>query len=159
MAAEDNPTAGREALSEAGVRLRSEGRRLGQARRRVLEVLSTSEGPVTAEDLAAQLPDVHVSSVYRSLHVLEELGLVTHTHLAHGAALYELGAAGRTVHLVCEVCGRAVEVPVEYFDGVRDRVADEHDFVISARHFAIVGRCTACLGDDRPHQSTGAAGL
>ena len=112
----------------------------------MLAALGSAPGPVTAEALAAQLPGVHVSSVYRSLNVLEDLGLVRHTHLAHGAALYELERGPATVHLVCEVCGRDVAVAAELFDPVRERVLAEHDFVLSAHHFAVVGRCTTCTG-------------
>ncbi len=136
-------------LADLGARLRSEGKRLGHARRRVLEALEAADGPVTAEDVAVQLPDVHVSSVYRSLNVLGELGLVEHTHLAHGAALYELSSSTPTVHLVCEVCGRDESVPAELFDPVRERLRDEHQFVLFANHFALVGQCTACAQASR----------
>ena len=42
---------------------------------------------------------------------------------------------------MCEVCDRHVAVPLEVFDAVRDRLADEFDFVLDGSHFAIVGRC------------------
>jgi Fur family ferric uptake transcriptional regulator len=132
-------------------RLRSGGRRLGQARRRVLEVLQQQPGPVSAEELAAQLPEVHVSSVYRSLAVLEELDLVAHTHLAHGPALYELAPARDVVHLACEVCGRDVAVPSELFDPVRRRISRDYGFELSAHHFAIVGRCASCASTSPEH--------
>jgi Fur family ferric uptake transcriptional regulator len=126
--------------------LRSGGRRMGHARRRVLDALGFQVGPVTADDLATALPDVHVSSVYRTLAVLEELGIVRHVHLAHGPALYELSDRVVTLrHLVCEVCGRTVEVPASAFAALNDLVEREHGFVLDSGHFALPGRCVGCI--------------
>ena len=70
------------------------------------------QGAFTADELAAAVPDVHVSTVYRTLGLLEEIGAVRHVHLSHGPALYEQRRRRAEVrHLVCEVCGRHVAVP------------------------------------------------
>jgi Fur family transcriptional regulator, ferric uptake regulator len=123
----------------------AKNRRTGRARRLVLEVLERSPEPVSAEDIAQRLPDVHVSSVYRALAVLEEGGVVTHVHLGHGPAVYQLRAdAAQVRHLVCEVCGRLVVVPVSLFAPVADDLASTYDFVVDTEHFAVVGRCTGC---------------
>ncbi len=128
-------------------RLHAAGLRLGAARRQVIDVLAGLEHPVTAEEVATLLPDVHVSSVYRSLSVLEEVGIVRHVHLAHGPALYELtDAAERVRHLACEQCGRDVVVPSALFDDLRSTIEREYGFVIDGGHFAIPGRCAKCLG-------------
>ena len=147
---EERPATAEE-VEALGRHLRAQGRRLGHARRRVLEGFAGLDRPVTAEELAARVPDVHVSSVYRSLVVLEELGLVAHVHLAHGPALYELGPSANVVHLVCEVCGRDVPVPSDVFDPVRDAIAARYDFLLTAHHFAVVGRCTACADKEPEH--------
>ena len=44
---------------------------------------------------------MNVSTIYRTLELLEQLGLVTHTHLGHGAPRYHLAAEAEHVHLVC----------------------------------------------------------
>ena len=62
--------------------------------------------------------EVHVSTVYRTLALLEEIGAVRHVHLSHGPAVYEHAASADVRHLVCEVCGRHVAVPAR---GVRRR--------------------------------------
>ena len=98
---------------------------MGSARRQVIEILGSLDGPVTAEAVAARLPDIHVSSVYRSLNLLEELGVVRHVHLAHGPALYELtDVADGIRHLACERCGRDVVVPTALFDDLRAGALD-----------------------------------
>ena len=77
---------------------------------------AAASGAFTADELAADVPDVHVSTVYRTLALLEEIGAVRHVHLSHGPAIYESAATDEVRHLVCEVCDRHVAVPS---DGVR----------------------------------------
>jgi Fe2+ or Zn2+ uptake regulation protein len=134
-----------EVQPDAPSRVRAAGLRMGAARRQVIEVLDALDGPVTAEDVAARLPEVHVSSVYRSLNVLEELGVVRHVHLAHGPARYELtDVADQVRHLACEQCGRDVVVPSALFDDLRATIEREYGFVMDGGHFAIPGRCRDC---------------
>jgi Fur family transcriptional regulator, ferric uptake regulator len=131
---------------DPGSRIKAAGLRMGAARRQVIDVLGSMSGPVTAEEVAVRLPDVHVSSVYRSLNVLEELGVVRHVHLTHGPALFELSdVAAQIRHLACERCGRDVVVPASLFDDLRTVIEQEYGFVIDGGHFAIPGRCTDCI--------------
>jgi Fur family transcriptional regulator, ferric uptake regulator len=127
-------------------------RRAGRARGRVLDELVAGLGPITAEDLAARLPEVHVSSVYRALAVLEEEGVVAHVHLGHGPAVYQLAEEADAVrHLVCDVCGLDVVVPSGVFSPLRRRLERDYGFVLDADHFAVVGRCVACARATRRH--------
>jgi Fe2+ or Zn2+ uptake regulation protein len=136
-----------EVRPDAPSRVRAAGLRMGAARRQVIGVLDGVEGPITAEEVASRLPDVHVSSVYRSLNVLEELGVVRHVHLAHGPARYELtDVADQVRHLACERCGRDVVVPAAVFDDLRATIEREYGFVMDSGHFAIPGRCRDCAG-------------
>jgi Fur family ferric uptake transcriptional regulator len=122
-------------------RLRARGHTVGRTRTAVLDAMRRQTGAFTADELAAAVPDVHVSTVYRTLALLEEINAVRHVHLSHGPALYEHAASLDVRHLVCEVCDRHVAVPAEVFDAVRSRLADEYGFVLEGSHFAIVGRC------------------
>ncbi|MCU1346213.1 MAG: transcriptional repressor [Acidimicrobiia bacterium] len=134
--------------------MRSDGRRLGAARRQVIEALSGRAAPVSAEELAEELPSIHVSSIYRSLAVLEEMGLVRHVHLTHGAALYELADENPdSQYLVCDVCGRDIAVPSKLFDKLREVIDKDYGFVLQGGHFALPGHCTNCdpASVARPH--------
>ena len=128
-------------LDEIVARLRAEGHSVGRTRTTVVEAVRAQPAAFTADELAAAVPDVHVSTVYRTLALLEEIGAVRHVHLSHGPAVYEHAASAEVRHLVCEVCDRHVAVPAEVFDAVRGRLADEYGFVLDGSHFAIVGRC------------------
>jgi Fur family ferric uptake transcriptional regulator len=121
--------------------LRAAGHTVGRTRTAVIAAVRAQAGAFTADELASAVPDVHVSTVYRTLALLEEIGAVRHVHLSHGPARYEHAASAEVRHLVCEICDRHVAVPLEVFDAVRDRLATEYDFVLDGSHFAIVGRC------------------
>ncbi len=125
-------------------RLREAGHSVGRTRRAVVDAVRQHDTAFTADELAAAVPEVHVSTVYRTLGLLEEIGAVRHVHLSHGPALYEHAATTDVRHLVCEICDRHVAVPSDIFAAVRERLADEYDFVLDGSHFAIVGRCRAC---------------
>jgi Fe2+ or Zn2+ uptake regulation protein len=104
---------------------------------------------VTADDLAARIrdshPEVHRSTVYRTLESLERLGLADHVHLGHGRAIYHL-AGNPHQHLVCEVCGRVSEVPEAFFAELSERARRNYGFCVPSRHFAVLGRCEDCVG-------------
>jgi Fur family ferric uptake transcriptional regulator len=146
-------------LDDTAGRLRAGGRRLGAARRQALDALTSVDGPVTVEELAARIPDVHLSSVYRSLAVLEEVGVVRHVHIGHGPARYELvEQVGQAVHLVCEVCGRDILAPDAMFEELRQQLEDEFGFVMRGGHTAITGRCDTCAEGPGHHRHPGGRG-
>ncbi len=135
--------------------LRAGGGRVTSSRRILLEVLFDADGHLTAEELAeavqARAPDIHLSTIYRNLDELQRLGVVLHSHLGHGPATYQL-AANAHAHFICEGCGAVVEAPVRLFSGLARSVKSDLGFVIDPRHFAILGRCSACAQESRRHR-------
>ena len=133
--------------------LRSRGYRVTPQRQLVLEAVNKLEH-ATPEDICAEVqqtvPSVNISTVYRTLELLDQLGLVTHTHLGHGAPTYHLAAQADHVHLVCRVCGKITEVGPEI---VRELVATldrDHGFETDVGHLTVFGRCSACRRADGP---------
>lgn len=132
-------------------RLREDGHTVGTTRRQILDAVRAKQRSFTAEELADSLDGVHVSTVYRTLALLEEIGVVRHVHLSHGPAIYERTAISSELrHVVCEICGRHVAVPRRVFDASRRTLARDYDFVLDGSHFAIVGRCTGCVDAEAP---------
>jgi Fur family transcriptional regulator, ferric uptake regulator len=127
--------------------VRAKGGRATPSRRILLEVLFDAEGHLTADELteAVQLraPDVNVSTIYRNLEDLQRLGVVVHSHLGHGPATYELTSQAHA-HFICEQCGAMTEAPDELFRGLARSAKVRLGFSIDPRHFAILGRCSAC---------------
>lgn len=127
--------------------LHERGYRLTPARELVLEAVTTLRHG-TPEEICAQVrrsaSAVNISTVYRSLELLEGLGLVTHAHLGHGAPTYHAATDDRHLHLVCRECGDVAEATVASADGLVRTLAAVHGFETDVEHFAIYGRCAAC---------------
>ena len=132
--------------------LRRAGLRVTRPRRAVCEVLAAmAVDHLNAGDIGARVGGrVDLSTVYRTLEALEGLGLVEHVHLGHGAGAYHVAPTSPHHHLVCDACGRTVDVPLEDLQQAIERVTAPHGFVADAAHFAIVGRCSACAAGP-PH--------
>jgi Fur family transcriptional regulator, ferric uptake regulator len=127
--------------------LRAKGYRLTPQRQLVLEAIAVL-GHATPEEIIAQVREVasgvNISTVYRTLDLLEELALVTHTHLGHGAPTYHIAEDAEHVHLVCRSCGGIAEVSPDVVTPTVELLAAEHGFETDVHHFAIFGRCAAC---------------
>ncbi len=134
-------------------RLKEKGGRVTTARRALLTALVQAEGHLTADDLATIVqrdhPDIHLSTIYRTLDVLEKLDVVDHVHLGHGRAVYHLADEPHH-HLVCEDCGAVVEVPDSTFEELGSQLKKGYGFTIRPHHFAVLGRCTKCSSGHRP---------
>ena len=89
--------------------LRSRGYRVTPQRQLVLEAVAALEHG-TPEESCAEVQrtakGVNISTIYRTLELLEELGLVKHAHLGHGPPNYHLSTEADHVHLRCRSCGR-----------------------------------------------------
>lgn len=128
--------------------LRSAGHTVGSTRRTIVDAIRRKDAGFTAEELADELAPIHRTTVYRTLAILEEIGVVHHIHLSHGPAIYERTVlAGSLRHLVCEVCGRHLSVPAGVFDQANRTLRRDFDFELEGAHFAIVGRCSRCVDD------------
>jgi Fur family ferric uptake transcriptional regulator len=127
--------------------LRENGYRLTPQRQLVLEAV-TALRHGTPEEICAEVQrtagGVNISTIYRTLELLEELKLVTHTHLGHGAPTYHAAADEAHLHLVCRDCGSVLEAEVSIADDLVGRLAAEHGFETDVKHFAIYGRCENC---------------
>lgn len=88
-------------------------------------------------------PSVNITTIYRTLELLEELDLVRHTHLGHGAPTYSLHEHEH-VHLVCHRCGRVDESPRELMDQLCGTLRERYGFALDAAHLALSGTCRDC---------------
>jgi Fur family ferric uptake transcriptional regulator len=133
--------------------LRRRGGRVTTVRRLVLRTLFDRSGHCSAPELAEEVGrqvralglEVHMSTIYRFLDELEELGVVSHSHLGHGPAVYDVSPVAHS-HLVCEVCGAVTESPNELFAAFAALVKARYGFSIDPHHFAMAGRCRNCAG-------------
>src|ERR671922_975319 len=93
--------------------LRAKGYRVTPQRQLVLEAVTNLEH-ATPEEICTEVQrtarGVNISTIYRTLELLEDLGLVKHTHLGHGPPNYHLAAEAEHIHLVCQECGAVTDV-------------------------------------------------
>lgn len=144
-------------MDAAAELLRSRGHRVSAARRLVLTALFEADAPIAAEEIASglggRLPASDLASVYRNLETLEQLGLVSHVHLGHGAGRYRLTRADERAYVVCESCDRVEVVASDVLDEVRGAIERAVGYRASFAHFPIVGLCAACsVSSAREHK-------
>jgi Fur family ferric uptake transcriptional regulator len=127
--------------------LRARGYRLTPQRQLVLEAVDKLEHS-TPDDILAEVRrtagGVNISTVYRTLELLEELGLVSHAHLGHGAPTYHLADRHDHMHLVCRDCSDVIEAELAVAGAFVDRIRETFGFDTDMKHFAIFGRCAKC---------------
>ncbi|MFB9744654.1 Fur family transcriptional regulator [Pseudonocardia sulfidoxydans] len=107
-------------------------------------------GHATPEQICTRVqqtaPAVNITTIYRTLELLERIGLVRHTHLGHGAPTYS-EEDHQHVHLVCHLCGTVAEAPTDLMDALAERLREESGFTLDATHVALSGRCADCTED------------
>jgi Fur family ferric uptake transcriptional regulator len=132
-------------------RLRAVGLRSTGQRRAVLDALARLRH-ATVDELAAEvqqtIPEVSLSTVYRTLEALDEVGLVTHAHLHHGSPTYHTVDGEPHIHLVCQACGAVEQESVEVALGLVEAVRRAGAFRVDLSHLVLHGRCAAC--SERP---------
>ncbi len=130
--------------------VRSRGGRMTVQRRLILDALARARHHSTAEDIArdvrARHPDIDVSTIYRNLEALEELGQVTHTHIDGRVTRWHRSGVERHGHLVCRQCGREEEVALATLEPLARRLRSEHGFDADLAHSAVLGTCRGCRG-------------
>jgi Fur family ferric uptake transcriptional regulator len=122
--------------------LHEHGLRMTPQRQQVLDAVRALEH-ATPEQISAAVPDIDVATVYRTVELLEKLGLLRHTHLGHGAASFRL-AENDHVHVVCHDCGGVVDVPHDLIDDLVERLRADQGFELDRSHFTVFGRCSDC---------------
>lgn len=127
--------------------LRAKGYRVTPQRQLVLEAVTNLEHG-TPEEICAEVQrtarGVNISTVYRTLELLEELGLVKHAHLGHGPPNYHLAAEAEHIHLVCRDCGTVNDVDPAAASGLAERLRGDFGFETDVHHLTVYGRCKEC---------------
>ena len=135
----------RSRLGEAGVRYTA-------GRQQVATALVAADGPRSAAELHGQLgPTIPLSSLYRSLAVMAQAGVLAPHHGSQGVTRYELAEwlSGHHHHLICVDCGNVDDIALpdtleSALHELVDTVADEGHFVALGHALEVEGRCKAC---------------
>jgi Fur family transcriptional regulator, ferric uptake regulator len=128
--------------------LRARGLRVTTQREQVLAAVRRL-GHATPEQIGESLAGVDLTTVYRTLELLEEIGLIRHAHLGHGAPSYR-PAEDEHIHVVCHVCGAVADADPRLVDPLADELMSDSGFVLDRSHFTVFGRCRNCAAEQIP---------
>lgn len=128
------------------------GVRYSAGRQKFIAALHAAGGPRSATQLhTTELSDVPLSSLYRTLTVLEDVGILERTHDSEGVAMFELGEwlLGHHHHLICTSCD--IVTDIDLGEGLEDAVADisatvaaSHGFTMTGHTLDVLGLCEDC---------------
>jgi Fur family transcriptional regulator, ferric uptake regulator len=128
--------------------LRTTGRRLTGQRQLLLQLIQEHGGHLDAHELyrlaSQRNPRLSLSTVYRTMNLLRDLGLVNEVHLGEEHHHYELRPPSEHCHLICVNCGRVVEIGGELIEQLKATVAEQQDFDITEAQVDLMGLCAGC---------------
>lgn len=147
------PASPETSIDEVLEAMRAAGGRITVQRRLVLDALVATQPHPSADDVTAYVqrssPDVHQSTVYRTLHALTDLGVISHVHLSHGRSVYHF-THDAAPHLVCRSCSAVTHLDADTFAAVRELVVESTGFELEHGHFAWTASCPICRASDEP---------
>jgi len=128
--------------------LGQKGYRMTPQRMMIVAAVENSSDHISAEEIHAQVvqkyPNVNISTVYRTLDLLEELGMVIKTDLGGGSVRYHPVDKGHHHHLVCRDCGAIIDLDEKVMANLKESLLRDYNFVAELRHLGIWGRCVKC---------------
>ncbi len=133
--------------------LKDKGYKLTTQRRVVLDVVLENKGKHLNRQEIFDLvrkknPDIGVATVFRTLPLLEEMGIVDGVDFGDGCIRYEIKnheLQHRHHHLICMKCNQITEVKEDLLDSIEDRIFVENSFKVLDHRVKFYGYCKACL--------------
>ena len=114
----------------------------------IVSAIENSNDHISAEEIYSQVvdkyPNVNISTIYRTLELLEQLGLVTETDLGGGRVRYHPADKGHHHHLICQECGAVIDLDESVLSPLKDALRRKYEFIADLRHLGIFGRCVKC---------------
>jgi Fur family transcriptional regulator, ferric uptake regulator len=127
--------------------LRARGLRMTPQRRAIVSEVMRAPGhispPAITRRIQGDMPGVNASTVYRTLSLLEEVGVLQHSHLESGAE-YHRAEEAEHVHLTCGSCGEDDPLSLREAKALHELIRRHHGFEADLTHFAITGLCAGC---------------
>lgn len=136
-------------LPELTQRLRDRARKITGPRESILKILRGYARPLSVREIFAALPrgDCDLATVYRSLHLLEDMQMVKRFDFGSGGARFELlaeGDDGHHHHLVCTRCADVVEIEGCFPAELQDTIAHQSGFTAVTHKLEFFGLCPRC---------------
>lgn len=130
--------------------LRRHGYKLTRQRLSVIEAAMSSRDSLTPADLHHKLrkdhPEIGLVTVYRTLGLLNELGLLCKIHTSGDCHSCTIGAPERHHHLICSDCGKVTDFNCRSMAELEKNLAKETGFIIKDHLLEFTGYCRDCKG-------------
>ncbi|MFC1920891.1 Fur family transcriptional regulator [Chloroflexota bacterium] len=131
----------RELLNTAGLRSTSQ-------RALILDIILHGQGHLDADEVFRRArnkqPRISLSTVYRTLQKLKQLGLIEELHFDETHHHYEIKSSTEHHHLICQSCGRVIEFQYPLSKRIKREVPEAKDFKIINSDIQITGYCDMC---------------
>ncbi len=139
----------RDQLADLTQRLRQRSRKVTGPRQAILKILRQHRHPLTNSEIFAALPkgNCDLATIYRSMHLLEEMGMVKRFDFGDGMARFELvneGDDGHHHHLVCVRCSQIVEIEDCFPPELEREIAARNGFKSITHKLEFFGVCPRC---------------
>ncbi len=138
-------------LEEIVQALRQEGYRLTRPRLAVLQVLQENDGYLSPTEIhehgRALHPSLGLVTVYRTLEMLDELGLARRVHGRGNCHGYARANSASGHYLLCHQCGQVIEFPCEGMEEIIEAVRQRSGFTVEEHLLELVGLCPACQSE------------
>ena len=132
-----------------------QGHPLTAQRRLLLELLRDAQGHIDAKALyrraSAKDESISPATVYRTLNLFKELGLVDEMRLGKVRCYYEIKQSQGHQHLVCQGCGKVIEFQNSHFKKLINAVQREHGFNVKKAELYLEGYCPGCEDKEKKH--------
>lgn len=132
--------------------LKTKGYKLTPQRKAILDVIIKNKGShLTSEEIydivKATKPEIGLATVYRTLILFEDLSVVYRHNFGDGCGRYELNLSDEEHqhhHLICNGCGKVIEVEIDLLDDLEQKIEQEYDFDIKDHKLKFFGICSDC---------------
>jgi Fe2+ or Zn2+ uptake regulation protein len=125
--------------------LREHSLKVTQARLGILDVLTHAKKPISINELSLRLQHIDLATLYRTVETLKDLGIVTQVDFHHGHAHYELATRRHHHHLICQKCGKVVDLSKCDTSGLERQALKIGGFAkINSHSLEFFGICNAC---------------
>ena len=127
--------------------LKQKGLKLTPQRKLIIDAIHETEAHLTAEEIIAhvqaRMPEVHKSTIYRTLELLEGAGCVFKSELGDHS-IYHHAEEGHHHHLICSRCGKTMECDENLFASIEKSLAEKYGFRVDFKHLVMSGLCEEC---------------
>ena len=138
-------------------RLKENGYKLTTQRRVILDVVNENTGKhLSSEDIFDSVkdkyPEIGLATVYRTLQLLEEVGIISKINFDDGCNRYELANPGKQHshhHLICMSCDKVIEVQEDLLDSIEKEISEKNNFIIMDHNLKFYGYCSECKNKNK----------